>query len=69
MIEAISIIFTLWASLSATTQQVGRAGGFHMLRYCGFGVRDYVVSLRCLANESLRPVQISGIIMDLPTAS
>ena len=25
----ISLLFTLWASLSATTQQGGRAGGFH----------------------------------------
>jgi hypothetical protein len=29
----ISLLFTLWASLSATTQQGGRAGGFHLLRY------------------------------------
>jgi hypothetical protein len=29
----ISLLSTLWASLSATTQQGGRAGGFHLLRY------------------------------------
>jgi hypothetical protein len=29
----ISLLFTLWASLSATTQHGGRAGGFHLLRY------------------------------------
>jgi hypothetical protein len=29
----ISLLFTLWASLSATPQQGGRAGGFHLLRY------------------------------------
>jgi hypothetical protein len=29
----IALIFTLWSSLSATPQQVGRAGGFHLLRY------------------------------------
>jgi hypothetical protein len=28
-----SLIFTLWASLSATPQQDGQAGGFHLLRY------------------------------------
>jgi hypothetical protein len=33
MVDFISLIFTLWASLSATTQQGGRAGGFHLLRY------------------------------------
>jgi hypothetical protein len=31
----IALIFTLWASLSATPQQVGRAGGFHLLCYSG----------------------------------
>jgi hypothetical protein len=30
-----ALIFTLWASLSATPQQVGRAGGFHLLCYSG----------------------------------
>jgi hypothetical protein len=29
----ITLIFTLWASLSATPQQAGRAGNFHLLRY------------------------------------
>jgi hypothetical protein len=29
----ISLLFTLWASLSAMTQQGGRVGGFHLLRY------------------------------------
>jgi hypothetical protein len=32
-IHFISSLFTLWASLSATTQQGGRAGDFHLQRY------------------------------------
>ena len=35
----------------------GRAWDFHMLRYWGFEVKNYDFSLRCLAYESLRPVQ------------
>jgi hypothetical protein len=33
IVDFISLIFTLWSSLSATPQQGGRAGGFHLLRY------------------------------------
>ena len=38
----------------------GRAGGFHMLRYQGFEVKDYDFTLGRLAYESLRPVQDPG---------
>ncbi len=58
--DFISLIFILWASLSATNQQVGRAGGFHMLRCSGFEVRNYDVTLGHLAYESLRLVQNPG---------
>ena len=38
----------------------GRAGGFHMLGYQGFEVKDYDFTLGRLAYESLRPVQDPG---------
>jgi len=60
MVDFISLIFTLWASLSATTQQGGRAGGFHLLRYQGLGIVHYGLAFKCLAYESLRLVQNSG---------
>ena len=60
MVDFISLIFTLWASLSATTQQGGRAGGFHLLRYQGLSIVHYGFALECLAYESLRLVQNPG---------
>jgi len=33
-----AMLFTLWASLSATTQQVGKAGGLQILRCQGIAV-------------------------------
>jgi hypothetical protein len=44
-----AMLFTLWASLSATTQQVGKAGGLHILCCQGFAVADYSFTLDALA--------------------
>jgi hypothetical protein len=55
-----SSIFTLLTSLSATTQQGGQAGGFHLLRYSGRGIGHYRLDLKCLAYENRQLVQNSG---------
>jgi hypothetical protein len=39
------MLFTLWASLSATTQQVGKAGGLQILCCQGIAVADYSFTL------------------------
>jgi hypothetical protein len=36
-----AMLFPLWASLSATTQHVGKAGGLQILRCRGFEVKNY----------------------------
>ncbi|MGD8448017.1 MAG: hypothetical protein PVF36_02210 [Desulfobacterales bacterium] len=43
------MLFTLWASLSATTQQVGKAGGLQIRRCQGFAVVYYGFTLGALA--------------------
>jgi len=40
-----AMLFTLWASLSATTQQVGKAGGLQILRCQGIAVGNYSFTL------------------------
>ena len=55
---AISTIF--YCRFSYQFSPEGRAGGFHMLRCQGFEVEHYDITLRRLANESLRLVLKSG---------
>ena len=40
-----AMLFTLWASLSATPQQVGKAGGLQILCCQGFDANDYNFTL------------------------
>ena len=49
--------FTLWASLSATTQQVGKAGGLQILRCQGFAVDLLRLHPWRLGSEALRLLQ------------
>ena len=53
-----ALLFTLWASLSATTQQVGNAGGFQILRCQGFEVKYYDVTLDAL---TLKPSDVCNV--------
>jgi hypothetical protein len=66
-----SKIFTLWASLSATTQQIGRIRSAHLSRYLparalqwqagqGVAVVYYGCALEYLANERLGIVKYQG---------
>ncbi len=56
----IALIFTRWSSLSASTQQDGRGGGFHLLRYKRRSIVDDCFALKCLAYESLRLAQLNA---------
>lgn len=55
-----SKIFTLWAALSATTQQVGRVRDAHFQRYQGLVVVYYDCAPECLVYEHLANVKFSG---------
>jgi hypothetical protein len=52
----VALIFTL-----GTTRQ---AGGIRLLRYSGRSIVHYSFALKCLADESLRLIQNSGIILE-----
>ena len=52
-----AMLFTLWASLSATTQQVGKAGGLQILRCQGFAVDGLRLHPWRLSSEALRLLQ------------
>jgi hypothetical protein len=40
----IALIFTRWSSLTASPQQDGRAGGFHLLSYSGRSIAHTIAS-------------------------
>ena len=44
-----AMLFTLWSSLSATTQHVGKAGELQILCCQGINVTDYNFNLDALA--------------------
>jgi hypothetical protein len=44
-----AMLFTLWSSLPASTQQVGKAGGLQILCCQGIEVTDYNFTLDALA--------------------
>ncbi len=44
-----AMLFTLWSSLSATPQHVGKAGGLQILCCKGIKVNDYNFTLDALA--------------------
>jgi hypothetical protein len=44
-----AMLFTLWSSLSASTQQAGKAGGLQILCCQGIKVTDYNFNLDALA--------------------
>jgi hypothetical protein len=52
-----AMLFTLWASLSATTQQVGKAGGLQILRCQGFAVGLLRLHPWRLGSKALRLLQ------------
>ena len=53
-----AMLFTLWSSLSATTQHVGKAGGLQILCCQGINVTDYNFNLDALA---LKPSDFCNI--------
>ena len=53
-----ALLFTLWSSLSATTQQVGKAGGLQILRCQGIAVAYYGFTLDAL---TLKPSDFCNV--------
>jgi len=61
-----ALLFTLWASLSATTQQVGKTGGLQILRCQGIAVVKYSFTLDAW---TLKPFDFCNVGVNIESPS